>query len=268
MTLPQHQRLKIKQSQDLDQIFIPFYSTKKMAARELGFNDVSSALEHLITLNHDIERQYEITGVVNDFRISAKDLSVGHVLTRVDVDGTKSGSYFIVKISAGDLKHTVDQLQKQWKDLFPNSPFDYFFLETSSNAVYKEEKEFSGVFGFFSVIGILITSMGLFGLSLYNTTSRTKKIGIRKSMGGSVGTIIWLFLRDYINLVVTAALVGIPLGYWLLDKWLRNYPDRIILALDVVLIPLLLMIYIALLTVGYQTFKAAHLNPVESLKNE
>ncbi|HEX6889849.1 MAG TPA: FtsX-like permease family protein, partial [Chryseolinea sp.] len=154
------------------------------------------------------------------------------------------------------------------KQLFSDAPFDYFFLDSYFDTFYKEEQHFAGVFGFFSVIGILITCMGLFGLSLYDTTSRAKEIGIRKTLGAPVKSIMWLFSKDYMKLVLSAAVVGIPAGYFLLNEWLKNYPSRINLDITDALWPLLIMFFIAIATVGYHTFKTANLDPVVSLRNE
>ena len=171
-------------------------------------------------------------------------------------------------MSTNDIKHSVAQLESQWNTLFDNSPFDYFFLDTYFDRFYKTEQQFAGVFGFFSIIGVIVACMGLFGLSLYNTVSRAKEIGIRKSLGGSVRSIIWLFSWDYIKLVIIASIIGLPVGVWALSNWLKSYPNRIALHLDVVLVPLLITLSIAMLTVGYHTYKTGHMDPVKSLRNE
>ncbi len=177
-------------------------------------------------------------------------------------------NYFLVKMPTRDMKHSVAQLELQWKTLFGNSPFDYFFLDTYFDSFYKTEQQFAGVFGFFSVVGVVVACMGLFGLSLYNTVSRAKEIGIRKSLGGSVRSIMWLFSWDYLKLVIIASIIGLPVGVWALSNWLEFYPNRIELQPDVVLVPLLITFLIAIFTVGFHTYKTAHMDPVNSLRNE
>ncbi len=152
--------------------------------------------------------------------------------------------------------------------LFNNSPFDYFFLDSYFDTFYRTEQQFAGVFGFFSMVGVMITCLGLFGLSTYNTGSRTKEIGIRKTLGGSPRSIMWMFSKEYLNLVLAASLISIPIGVWLLNNWLKNYPQRIEFGADFIIVPFILIVLIAQLTVGYQTFKAAHMDPVKSLRNE
>ena len=111
--------------------------------------------------------------------------------------------------------------------LFNDAPFDYFFLDTYFDTFYKEERQFASVFGFFSIIGVTITCMGLFGLSLFDTGSRTKEVGIRKSLGGSPSGIMWLFSKEYLKLICIASVISIPIGAWILNDWLKTYPQRI-----------------------------------------
>ena len=162
----------------------------------------------------------------------------------------------------------MDEIQHEWSDLFNDTPFDYFFLDTYFDTFYKEERQFASVFGFFSIIGVTITCMGLFGLSLFDTGSRTKEVGIRKSLGGSPSGIMWLFSKEYLKLICIASVISIPIGMWILGDWLKNYPRHIELGADIIVVPVVLMILIALFTIGYQTFKAAHMNPVNSLRAE
>lgn len=174
----------------------------------------------------------------------------------------------MTRLSTSNLPETVDGLKRDWEDLFGEAPFDYFFLDSYFDTFYKQERQFAGVFGFFSTVGIIITCMGLFALSMHNTASRAKEIGVRKSLGGSSTNIMWMFSKEYLRLVVAAALISIPAGAWLLNEWLKNYPQHIDFNIDFIIIPLLIIIVIAQLTVGYQTFRAAHANPVSSLRTE
>lgn len=252
------------QSLDADKVII-----NEKGAHQLGFTNAASAVGELITLRRS-EKEYTIIGIVRDFNFSQKSVVSGAVFLRQNWNEAFDEDYdhFLIKLSTNNLSQSMTRLEKEWKDLFTDAPFDYFFLDTYFDTFYREEQQFAGVFGFFSILGILITCMGLFGLSLYDTGSRTKEIGIRKSLGGTATNIIWLFSKDYLKLVLTAGVLAVPISYWLLTQWLENYPDRIRVEGDAVLIPILLMLCIAMFTVGYQTFKAANVNPVESLKTE
>jgi putative ABC transport system permease protein len=235
------------------------------AALQFGYANAESALGQEITFTRT-NSKYEIIGVAKDFTTSLKQPAFSSIFhhKRVFYDAT---SYFIIRLSTANLPVTMSELEEEWETLF-NSPFDYFFLDTYFDTFYREERQFAGVFGFFSIVGVVITCMGLFGLSMYNTNSRTKEIGIRKSMGSSSRGIMWLLSKEYLNLVLVAGVICIPVGAWLLNNWLKNYPQRIEFGADFILAPLVIMILIAQFTVGYQTYKAAHSNPVNSLRNE
>lgn len=234
------------------------------AARQLGFENAESALgqEIYFTINNS---KYEIIGVAMDFTTSLKKPAYSSIFhQKAHYSFT---NYFIVRLTTANLSATMAELEKEWETLF-NSPFDYFFLDSYFDTFYREERQFAGVFGFFSIVGVVITCMGLFGLSMYNTNSRTKEIGIRKSLGSSSRGIMWLLSKEYLNLVMVAGVICIPVGAWLLNNWLKNYPQRIEFGADFIVAPIIFMMLIAQFTVGYQTYKAAHSNPVNSLRND
>ena len=236
------------------------------AARQFGFENPESALGHELIFTIS-KTKYEIIGIVKDFSTSIKDPGHGSIFHHRKAPHSQT-TYFVLRLSTKDLPVTMAGLEKEWGGLFNDAPFDYFFLDSYFDTFYREEQQFAGVFGFFSMVGVVITCMGLFGLSSYNTGSRTKEIGIRKSLGGSPRSIMWMFSKEYLNLVLVANLISIPAGTWLLNNWLKNYPHRIEFGVDFIVVPLILIVLIAQFTVGYQTFKAAHMNPVKSLRNE
>lgn len=252
------------QEADLDKVLI-----NEKTALDLGFGDPASCLGEEIT-HMETGVKYKIIGVVKDFNLNLKIPSAGEVFHKRNFYDVNNNLYsvFLVKLSTNDLNASIGKIEKEWKLVFSDAPFDYFFLDNYFDTFYKEEQHFAGVFGFFSVIGILVTCMGLFGLSLYDTSSRAKEIGIRKSLGASVKSIMWLFSKDYMVLVLSAAVVGIPAGIFLLNEWLKNYPRRINLQLADGLFPLAILFLIAIVTVGYHTFKTANMDPVKSLRNE
>jgi putative ABC transport system permease protein len=237
------------------------------AARDLEFDPPALAIGQEIVMNRlEGDRYYEVIGIIKDFSTSMKEPGQGTVIHHRDIYPITHINYFSLKLSTQNLASTMNEIQREWSNLFNNAPFDYFFLDTYFDTFYKEERQFAGVFGFFSIIAVIITSMGLFGLSLFDTGSRTKEVGIRKSLGGSPSGIMWLFSKEYLKLICIASVVSIPAGIWILGDWLKNYPRRIDLGVDIIVVPVVLMILIAVITIGYQTFKAAHMNPVNSLK--
>ena len=240
----------------------------KKSAIELGFKDLQAALGEKLKLEGD-DQLFEIIGITTDFTTSLKIPLFRHALRyKYFSTGSSHFNYFMVKLKGNNGTDAVAGLQKEWSSLFPETPLDYFFLSNFFHALYKDEYQFAGVFGFFSVVGVVITCMGLYGLSLYNTTIRTKEIGIRKSLGGSVSSIMWLFSKDYLKLIVVASVLALPVGIWQLDNWLNGYPNRISLGADVAIIPVAIALGIAVVTVGYHTYRAACMSPVNSLRAE
>ena len=243
------------------------------ATRELGFDSPEKAIDQRLILP-ETGATFDIIGIIKDFSLNLKESPGGEIFYNHYLHDNTIGqkenpaNFFMVKLSTNDLGNTMDQVEMKWKQLFPQTPFDYFFLDTYFDTFYKEERQFVGVFAFFSAIGILITCMGLFGLSLYDTSSRTKEIGVRKSLGASVRSIMWLFSKDYMRLIFFSGLVAIPVGILILKEWLDNYPQRIDLTADAGVFPLMMMCCISLLTVGYHTYKTAILDPVKSLRVE
>ena len=238
------------------------------AARDLEFDSPASAIGKEIVMNRlDGDLYYEIIGVIKDFSTSMKEPLQGLVIHHREIYSFDTRiKFFMVKLSTVNVSSTMAEIQREWSALFNDAPFDYFFLDTYFDTFYKEERQFASVFGFFSIIGVTITCMGLFGLSLFDTGSRTKEVGIRKSLGGSPSAIMWLFSREYLKLICIASVISMPVGVWILGDWLRNYPRHIELGADIIIVPVVLMILIALITIGYQTFRAAHMNPVNSLR--
>jgi putative ABC transport system permease protein len=155
-----------------------------------------------------------------------------------------------------------------YKELFPGNPFEYFFLDDYFNAQYRAEEQFGKVFTAASGLAIFIACLGLFGLSAFMVRQRTKEIGIRKVLGAPVQSILMLLSSDYIKLIAIAGLIALPIAYWSLHRWLESYMVRIPLSWWLFLIPVVIVILVALVTVSVQTIKAALANPAKSLRYE
>jgi putative ABC transport system permease protein len=236
------------------------------AARMLGYSDPSTIVgEELEFSNEGLS--YQIIGVVRNFSASMKEPNHGtlfHFRRARYTDPT----FFMIRVAGNNLPRTLASIEKDWKHLFNNTPFDYFFLNEYFRKFYLQEQRFAGVFGFFSVIGILITCMGLLGLSMYDTGRRSKEIAIRKSLGGSSSGISWMFSRYYLKLVIVSGSVSIPLAAWSLNVWLDGYPNRIAFGADFIVAPFTAIVIIALGTVSSQTARAARQDPAPLLRSE
>ena len=150
----------------------------------------------------------------------------------------------------------------------PEHPFDYFFLDDSFNDMYKSEQKFGKIFNCFSALAILIACLGLLGLISFSAEIRTKEIGIRKVLGASIASVLKLITKEYLLLIAVASVIAWPVSYYFLNNWLKNFSYRINVNWDVFLFSGIIILVIALVTVSYQSVKAARANPVEALKYE
>ncbi len=168
----------------------------------------------------------------------------------------------------GNTQEAIAQIKKSYLNSFPGETFSYYFMDDSYNKQYESEQQFGKLFGAFSILVILIGCLGLWGLASFATLHRLKEISIRKVLGASVRSILILLSSQFLKPLLIGSLIAIPLAWWELSQWLNGFPYRIHFSIEHFVVPLLLLLVIALLTISFQTTKAATSNPVDSLKNE
>jgi putative ABC transport system permease protein len=174
----------------------------------------------------------------------------------------------MVKLEAGKYQEGLNVLADTWEQFFPSAPLKYAFLDERFDSLYQEDKRFGAVFGAFSVLALVVATLGLFGLSSFMAIQRTKEVGVRKVLGASVGHIVGIFYKDFLSLIVLAFVVGAPLIYLGMNQWLDGYAYRISFPWLFLGLSLFIVLAIALLTVGYQVYKVAVLDPSKTLRYE
>jgi len=179
-----------------------------------------------------------------------------------------SDAFFSMKIANTGIKETINQVKDIWDHLFPGNPFDYFFLDEHFDNQYRKDIQFGVVFGIFTGLAIFIACLGLFALTSYSATQRTKEIGIRKVMGASVNNILKLLVFDFLGLIILSMLIALPIVYLVMDSWLNNFAYRISISGWTFLTTCVIVILITLITIAYQTIRTALSNPAEALKYE
>ena len=173
-----------------------------------------------------------------------------------------------VKIKTGNIQETIAFLKNTWESTGGTAAFDFDFTNDMLKQIYESDMRFSKIIGLLSVIAILIASLGLFGLSLLISRQKTKEIGIRKVTGARIGEIIVFLNRDFVVWVIIAFAVSTPVAWYASTLWLENFAYKTALSWWIFALAGLLALGIALLTVLYQSYKAAIKNPVESLRYE
>ncbi|GAB4014154.1 ABC transporter permease [Spirosoma migulaei] len=269
-----------------DENFIPLYKLRLLAGRNymksdslreivinatyakaLGFKKPADAVNQLVEFQG---KPYPIVGVVADFHEQSFHEKISPVFISYMPRQAKNIG---VKLTAkggqlSDIKATLASIEQQWQSVYPDNKFDYTFLDDSITRLYEKEQKTGQLVNTATAIAILISCMGLFGLATFTAQQRTKEIGVRKVLGASVGSIVALLSKDFLTLVIIALVISSPIAWWGMNQWLKDFAYKVDLEWWVFALAGMLAILIALLTVGFQSIKAALTNPVKSLRSE
>ncbi|QJD78653.1 ABC transporter permease [Spirosoma rhododendri] len=234
------------------------------AARILGWdgNAIGKTIGH--TESDDTQKTYTVIGVVKDFHFRSLHEAIAPLVMALTPDqGT-----LIVKVKTDDVAGLLASLKTEWENLATDTPFTYSFLDRRYNETYLAEQKTGRILGIFAGLTIFVACLGLFGLAAFTAEQRTKEIGVRKVLGASVVSIITLLSRDFVKLVLIAIVIASPVAYYAMNRWLSNFAYRIDISWWVFVLAGLLAVSIALLTVSFQSIRAALVNPVKSLRSE
>jgi putative ABC transport system permease protein len=235
------------------------------AAKLLGFSSAENAVGSKVTFTSSGGKNGStIIGVLRNFYFrSPKDAHLPMFFYYGE-----PADYFAIQIKSEDMKQTVSSVQAAWNKIYPNTVFNYFFLDEKYDQQYRADAQFGSVMAAFSGLIIFIACLGLFGLSSYTITQRTKEIGIRKVLGASVAEIVRLLSMDFGRTIILAALIALPIAYLAMESWLSNYFVRINLNAWIFIFAVAVILLLAVVTVSFQTIKTAIANPTDALKQE
>ena len=173
-----------------------------------------------------------------------------------------------MNLETSDYNSSIQFIKDKYSELCPDSPIDYFYLDTDFENQYKAENSLNKIFRIFTVLGIFIACLGLFGLMLFITEKRTKEIGIRKVLGSSIYKIVFLLNKDLIKWMLISIILSWPIAYFSMNSWLRNFAYRTNVPLIVFIGATAIVLSIILLTVSFHSIKSATKNPVDTLRYE
>ncbi|GAA4329941.1 ABC transporter permease [Mucilaginibacter gynuensis] len=232
------------------------------AARSLGYNNPAEAIgKHF----EQLHKKGTIIGVVKDFHYHSYQEQVQPLTLRM---APGFYTFLTLNVSSQNIKQTIASLQNQWQKLTPGMPMSYFFADEAYNAQYQSEERFGKLFSCFATLAILISCLGLLGLSAYSIAQRRKEIGIRKVLGASVATIVNMLGKEAVWLVAIAFIIAAPLSWLFMQSWLQGFAYRINITWWMFAAAGFATLAVVFITISFQTVKAAIANPVKSLRTE
>jgi putative ABC transport system permease protein len=233
------------------------------AVKMLGFSSNAEALGKQIMIYDD--KKWDVIGVIQDFH----QKSLRYAVEPMDLLPLYSTyAHISVKVNTANVAATMAAIRGKYDQFFPGNIFEYYFLDERFNQQYANDKLFGKAFGLFAGLAIFIACLGLLGLSLFATMQRVKEIGVRKVLGATSTSIVYLLSKDFIRLVLLAFIIAAPLAWYIMHKWLEDFAYRISLNGWMFAVAGLLSMLIALMTIGFQAYRAAGANPVKSLRSE
>ncbi|WP_207512756.1 ABC transporter permease [Longitalea luteola] len=239
----------------------------EQAAKMLGYNNINEVLnQKVLVVSWFGDITCEIVGVIKDFhQRSLKDPILPMLYYQND---SYNWAYFSINMNTKDAGKTLAFIKAQYDKFFPGNAFESFFLDEYFNRQYQDDERFGDIFALFTILAIVIACLGLIGLSTFAIKLRTKEIGVRKVLGATVHSIVYLLFSDFIRLVCISGLIAVPVVYFTASKWLSNFAYHIQLGWFVFILAPALLIIIAFITVSIQSIRAALANPVKALRSE
>ncbi|GAB3316728.1 ABC transporter permease [Larkinella ripae] len=230
--------------------------------KQMGWKSAAEAIGKAVNMEG---KQGRIIGVLKDFHNQSLQRPIESVLLTIDQPLLR---LFSIKIQSENRAETLKFIQQEWDRFFPEKGFAYAFLDESLARLYESEQRLSKLIGYFAGLAVLISCLGLYGLVSLVTQQKTKEIGIRKVLGATVGSIVGLVSRDFIILVVISLVIASPIAWWAMNKWLSEFAYKIDIEWWMFALAGALAVFVTLITVSFQSVKAALTNPVKSLRTE
>ena len=240
------------------------YVLNEAAVKEMG-------LESPVGKNLTVwGRTGKIIGTVKDFHFNSLHHAIEPVILRIPNPDQMAIFYRIISIrlAPGSIQENLSFIEKTWRSFYPSEPFDYYFVDERLASGYHAEMRMGRIFEYFSFMAICIACLGLYGLIAFTIEQKFKDIGVHKVLGASISNIVLVISRNYLAWILLSNLIAWPVAWFAMNKWLQNFAYRININIGIFFIAGLATLSIALLTISWQTVRAATANPVEALRYE
>jgi putative ABC transport system permease protein len=246
--------------------FLNAFIINESAVRSFGWGSPEDALSKTFVRGKLSDgKKGQIIGVIKDFDFNALSLPMEPLV--MDVNPPRF-TEFAVRIHADHTEGTIAYIKKTWEKIFPERVFEYSFLDKDIDAQYKDKENFGRMTAWFAGMAILLSCTGLFSLALFMAVKRSREIGIRKVLGAGLIGILRLLTSEFVQIVLLASVIAVPVAAWLMHRWLQQFAYHISMPWAVFIIAPLSALLLALFTVGFQSLRAARVNPVKSLRTE
>ena len=230
------------------------------AARSLGWEDpVGRQI-------YSQGREWTVIGMTEDFHFQSLHLKIDPLIF-LFYEG-RGVDYFSIKVSPSNIPGAIGFIEEKWRTFSPEFPFQYAFLDERIDKIYKAEQKLGQSFNIFTFIALSIACLGLIGLAAFISEQKRKEIGIRKVLGADFHSIIVLLAKEFMKCIAAASVIAWPIGYFVMDRWLQNFAYRTSIGIEIFILSGLVAFVFALITVSYQSIKAAVANPIDSLRYE
>jgi putative ABC transport system permease protein len=235
-----------------------------MAVRKLGWKRPENAIGAPMSSKAP-DRDGKIIGVVQDFNYESLHHAIKPMLSYIRIEATNTIG---LRLAPGNLQETIAHVQKVCDAFHPGVPVSYTFMDDRINQQYQNELRMMEIFGYFSLFAIIVACLGLFGLASFTAEQRTKEVGIRKTLGATVKNITLLLSKEFTKWVIMANIIAWPISYIVMETWLQNFAFRVQIGIAVFPLTTIMALAIAILTVSYQSIRAALANPIDALRYE
>jgi len=224
----------------------------------------SDAIDKKIDLGDGSQLRARVVGVMADYHQTGMYNEIESLLLAY----RERNNIIYIRQSGKNIEKSLAFIETKWKEVFPDQPFSFSFLQESLNEQFAADEKRGFIFTLFTILTILIACLGLFGLASYMVEQRTREIGIRKVFGANEGIIVRLISKDFLILIAIAIVIAVPMAYYMMSNWLENYVYRTNIGVTLIILAALLTLVITFLTIGYKAYQASVMNPANSIKTE